>query len=150
MSLEIGQKVYNLSNIPMFMRRGINSDKSTIESISDYKVIAISDDKTKFAIKTFNGRLENWYDINTGESHAWDQNIYTTDINKVLEAYEYELEKFKAEQNLKDLEEIKQLEQKIEKIKNKESSEHKFIDKQEKYFNNLVEKYQDKEIYFER
>lgn len=150
MELEIGQKVYNLSNISMFMRRGINSDKSTIESISNYKVIAISKDKTKFAIKTFNERIENWYDINTGKSNGWDDNIYTTDINKVLETYEYELEKFKVEQALKDLEEIKNLELQISKIKNKENIDHKFIEKQEKYFDKLIDKYKEKEIKFNR
>ena len=150
MSLEIGQIVYNLTNIEMFMRRGINSDKTLIENISNNKIIAINENQTKYAIKTFNGRLENWYDVETGKSNAWDSNVYTTDINKVLETYEHYLESFKNEQALKDLEEIKNLEQKILKIKNKELPEHKFIEKQEKYFNNLVDKFQEKELGFDR
>lgn len=145
MSLEIDQKVYNLSKISMFMNK-THYDKSLLENISNNKIIAISEDKTKFAIKKFNGRIENWYDINTGKSNGWDDNIYTTNLEKVLEIYEYQLEKFKAEQELKDLEEIKQLEQKIEKIKNKENLEHKFIEKQEDYVNKIFDKYQEEEI----
>lgn len=134
--MQIGTTVYNLEDIHYFMNH-YHYGKSTIENLKR-KIIAISEDKSKFAITTFNGRIENWYSFETGKSNSWDKSsAYVLEKQLVLDEYIRELEKFKIEQEEKDKNSIEMLEREIERIKAKGLPIHKFISKQEDYIRSL-------------
>jgi hypothetical protein len=96
--IQIGSQVYNLEDIHYFMNH-YHYSKSKIENLNTRKIIAISEDKTKFAVSTFNGRIENWYSFETGKSNSWDKSsVYVLDKQQVIDEYKNELEKFKIEQ----------------------------------------------------